>query len=293
MKEDRYDLIIGNPPYVKLKSAEITKYLGKYNFGKMTNLFGMFMEKAKTMADEIALVIPKTFLMTPEFNSLRDYYQNNFGVVSITDYGVHYFKDVFVEIITIYFKKNYKRPIIVENKLDNSSRHVPPGYIYHDKHWLIYRNEWFDKFINKMKLDMFDFFRDRQITNKYLAESGKIRVLKSKNILDDGSIVEIDGYDKFVDDIDSFSIKKFFNTKNIIMPNFTYNTRATIMPKNTIPNGSIAVFLLKNYDYNIDDIDLSFYATPDFRKYYAIVKNNSKFTINIDANSIYYIGVKV
>ncbi len=40
------------------------------------------------------------------------------------------------------------------------------------------------------------------------------------------------------------------------------------------------------------DIDLSLYATPEFRKYYAIVKNLSKFTINVDANTIYYIGVK-
>lgn len=73
------------------------------------------------------------------------------------------------------------------------------------------------------------------------------------------------------------------------MPNFTYNTRATILPDNTIPNGSIAILLPKQ---KLGKIDLGLYASPDFRRYYAIVKSFSKFTLNIDFCSIYYIGVK-
>lgn len=75
------------------------------------------------------------------------------------------------------------------------------------------------------------------------------------------------------------------------MTNFTYNTRAAYLPKDTIVNGSLAILTLKNQD-NKKYIDLSLYSSDDFRRYYAIVKNNSKFTINIDKNSIYYIGVK-
>ena len=75
------------------------------------------------------------------------------------------------------------------------------------------------------------------------------------------------------------------------MTNFTYNTRATILPDNTAVNGSLAILLVKNTRRK-HDIDLSLYSTEEFRKYYAIVKNKSKFTINIDSNSIYYIGVK-
>ena len=75
------------------------------------------------------------------------------------------------------------------------------------------------------------------------------------------------------------------------MPNFTYNTRATFLPKNTIPNGSIAILLPKDNKI-LENIDLSLYSTQDFRDYYGIVKNKSKFTINIDSSSIYYIGVK-
>ena len=73
------------------------------------------------------------------------------------------------------------------------------------------------------------------------------------------------------------------------MPNFTYNTRAAMLPQNCVPNGSIAILLPNKKTKK--QIDLSYYATDEFRQYYAIVKNNAKFTINIDNNSIYYIGV--
>lgn len=286
----KYDLIIGNPPYVKLASDELKIYRGLFEDKSISNLFGFFMDKCSTLSDEIALIIPKTFLMTPEFNELRKKYEQ-FNIVSIVDFGVCFFKTVFVEIISIHFKKNYTRKVYIENKRDNYIKEVKQGYIYHDKSWLIYRDEWFDKYIKTLRLNVFDFYRDRQITNKYLLDCGKIRVLKSKNLLDNGDIINIMHYDKYINDVDMFNVKKYMNENNIIMTNFTYNIRATYLPKDTVVNGSLAILTPKE---NLDKskIDLSLYSTEDFRKYYAIVKNNSKFTINIDANSIYYIGVK-
>ena len=86
-----------------------------------------------------------------------------------------------------------------------------------------------------------------------------------------------------------FTLSKFFGKENIGFINFTYNTRATILPKNCTVNGSVCILIPK---IDIIDIDLNIYSSDDFRKYYSIVKNLSKFTINVDANSIYYIGVK-
>jgi hypothetical protein len=57
-----------------------------------------------------------------------------------------------------------------------------------------------------------------------------------------------------------------------------------------IPNGSIAVLLPK---VEINKDELSFYSTPDFRKYYEIVKSKSRYTLNIDESSLYYIGKKL
>jgi hypothetical protein len=73
------------------------------------------------------------------------------------------------------------------------------------------------------------------------------------------------------------------------MVSFTYNIRAVRLPQNAIPNGSIAIMTPRISNLNID---LGFYSTPEFREYYGIVKSRSKFTLNIDESSCYYIGIK-
>ena len=284
---NEYDLIIGNPPYFKLNSKELIKYKNLVDV-KSGNIYGLFLEKIYSHSDNIIMVLPKNFLMAPELDNVRKKYEN-YDIVSLIDYGVDGFKEVFIEIISIHFQKNYKEKIYIENKRDNSKRNVDQKYIFHDKMWLIYRNEFFDNYIKKFDLDYFDFYRDRQITNKYLKNDGKYRVLRSKNILDNGDIISIDNYDKFIDDPSSFLFSKYLNMDAIIFPNFTYNIRASKLPKNTLANGSIVIAYPKNGE-SINNINTQIYSTEEFREYYAIVKNKSKFTINIDRNTIYYIG---
>lgn len=281
----QYDLVATNPPYGKTseKYPEITN-----NIHRTKNLFALFMLKLFGVADDIVCIIPKNFAIADEFYSIRKVYEK-YPIVRICDFGVKYFKKVFVEIISIHFSKQHKGNTIVVDYINNRNYNQPAGFIFHEKLWILYRDKWFDEYIKSLQLDVFDFVRDRAITNSHLADSGKIRVLRSKNIEDDGSISSRPGYDKYIDDISRFPIGSYLNTDSIIMPNFTYNTRATILPKNTIPNGSIAILLPKMI---LGDIDLSLYATAQFRRYYAIVKSFSKFTLNIDNCSIYYIGVK-
>lgn len=285
-----YDLIVANPPYCKPDKKKLKEYRKKFNENNVDNLYVFFMNKMKDLSKEIIIIIPKTFLMAAEYSNLRKTYEK-MPIVAINDFGVKFFKDVFVEIISIHFKDGYRKKIRIEDKVNDVTLLQDQFYIVHDKCWLLYRNKWFDEYIKKIKLNVFDFFRDRQITNKYLKETGKYRILKSKNILDTGEIVNIAGYDKYTNSIEEFNASKYLNTNSIIMPNFTYNTRAAFLPPNTIPNGSIAILLPKDEE-TIKDIDLSMYSTKEFREYYGIVKNKSKFTINIDSSSIYYIGVR-
>lgn len=282
-----YDIVVGNPPYFKLKSKELAKYKDIIDITS-GNIYGLFLEKIYPHSDNIIMVLPKNFLMAPELDKVRKKYEA-YDIVSLIDYGVDGFKDVFIEIISIHFQKNYKNKIYIENKRDNTIRYVKQKYIFHDKMWLIYRNEFFDEYIKRFELDYFDFYRDRQITNKYLKNSGKYQVLRSKNILDDGQIVSIKNYDRFIDDPTPFLFSKYLNMDAIIFPNFTYNIRASKLPKNTLANGSIVIAYPKN-GQDINQINTDVYSTKEFREYYSIVKNKSKFTINIDRNTIYYIG---
>lgn len=288
--KSKYDLIISNPPFVNAEKNELKIYRKNSKMNKTKNTFAFFLKKFFDLSDEIITILPKSFLMASEYDDVRNDAEK-YNLVKIVDFGVKYFKTVFVEIISIHFKKNYFGLTFVESKLTDENFTHKQGYIFHKKCWFIYRNDWFDKYISKLELDIFSFFRDRQMTNKYLSNEGDIRVLRSKNILDNGDIVEISGYDKYISKsvLENFAVSKFINQDCIIMPNFTYNTRASILPKNCVPNGSIAI-LIPNKNLR-KQIDLNYYATDDFRKYYAIVKNNAKFTINIDSNSIYYIGV--
>lgn len=286
----KYDYIIGNPPFLKTKGKFKEKYKKILDF-KCDNLFGIFLEKMYLQSNNIIMVLPKVFLMAPEFDELRDKY-SKYNVVSIYDYGVKAFKDVFVEIISIFFTNKKTNKTIVCNPVENYYKELKQGYIFHTKSWLIYRDKWFDNYIKTLKLDFFDYFRDRAITNNRLKENGKIWVLKSKNILDDGKIIHKEKYDKYIDSCENLPVAKYINTDSIIMPSFTYNTRASILPKNAVANGSIAILIIKDNNYKIKDVDLTLYSTDEFRKYYSIVKNKAKFTINIDKNAIYYIGVK-
>ena len=69
--DKRYDLVIGNPPFTKLKSKDAKKYLSN-NVNKITtNTFEFFLEKAISIADYVVMITPKSVLNTPEFISTR------------------------------------------------------------------------------------------------------------------------------------------------------------------------------------------------------------------------------
>lgn len=290
--EYKYDAIISNPPFYRLNLNNRKIYKDFNNVRKYDNIYCLFLDKFTYLTDNIMCVIPKNFLMVPNCNEIRNIYEKEFKILSIYDYGVDYFKNVFIEIISIYFfKSNLKNQITyIENRKNNIVKKVNNDYIYHDKIWLLYRDDWFDDYISKMELDVFDFYRDRQLTNKFLStDKNNIWVLRSKNLTDDGKIIHKEGYDKYINSLDGFLLEKYYDKNSIIFTNFTYKTRATILPKKCTVNGSFCILIPKSDKIRID---LKMYSTEDFRKYYAIVKNLSKFTINVDNNIIYYIGVK-
>lgn len=291
----KYDIVIGNPPFGKVVNSP--DLLGEYKAGKYNqktnNIFAYFIEESMRIGATIALISPKSLLSAPEFDHTRELL-SNYKFQCIIDYGERGFDDVKIETISFVLDKNKHNDdsfVKIESNITNNIRFAKQSYIFSKNFpvWLIYRDNFFDSVIKKIKLGIFSVFRDRSITKKHTDSNGKFRILKSRNI-GDNDIIDIDGYDSYADDISSFAVSKFLNKKNcVLVPNLTYKPRACFLPQNTIGDGSVAILQTKE---PVSKNDLSYYNSEEFRKFYMVTRNLGTRSLNIDRNSVYFFGIK-
>lgn len=290
-----YDIAVGNPPYMKFSGEK--QLLARYKFAAYNqdtnNLFAFFIDKAIQLADYVALIVPKSLINAPEFNATREL-MNRTQISHIVDYGEKAFKGVKIE--TVSFVLNTKKKpstTIVESYITNNIKTQEQVYITDPAYpyWLIYRNEDFDKVAAKLTFGIFTSYRDRAITKQHTSAQGKYRVLKSRNI-GSNEIINIEGYDSYMDDLTNFSIAKYLDADNCyLVPNLTYYPRACKMPKGCIVDGSVAILTPKEESSIITEEDLAYYATEEFTAFYKIARNNGTRSLNIDNNSVFFFGL--
>ncbi len=160
----------------------------------------------------------------------------------------------------------------------------------------MYRDADFDAIANNLNFDIFDSYRDRQLTNARLCKNGKIWVIKSRNISKDGLKIEhILDYDSYLPNeaIDkNLSVGRYYARDDVFLsPNMTYYPRVIKKPKNTIVNGSVAIFELKK-QRKINDSDLKYFSSDEFRRFYCIARNMSTRSLNLDRNAVFYFGIR-
>ena len=86
-------------------------------------------------------------------------------------------------------------------------------------------------------------------------------------------------------------VSKYLNQNNIILiPNLTYNPRATFLPKNSIADGSVALLKVKRKT-KVTSNHLEYYNTKEFIEYYKIARNRGTRSLNIDNNSVKFFGL--
>jgi DNA (cytosine-5)-methyltransferase 1 len=292
--DKEYDLIIGNPPFKKLVGNDklLKEYKKDIQNNKTNNLFSFFIEKALKNGNLVSFITPKSLLSAPEFNETRNYL-NKKSLLKIIDFGEKAFK-IKIETIGIIIKNEDKckdNLTKIESYITNEVEFKKQDYIcdYNYPYWLIYRNNFFDKVAEKIIFNIFDVFRDRQITADMYSSNGKIRVLKSRNIYSN-EIKNIPGYDSYVDNTEGLAVKKFLNNQEVVLvPNLTYNPRACFKPKECIVNGSVAI-LTPHTDIKVSEKDLELYNTEEFNKFYSLSRNLSTRSMNIDSNSVFFFG---
>jgi len=87
--EQLYDLIIGNPPYFVCKKSDIPKEYECYIHGR-PNIFGLFILHSLSLLKPggiISLIIPKSFLNSLYYSTIRNYIKEMCSIVKIDDYS--------------------------------------------------------------------------------------------------------------------------------------------------------------------------------------------------------------
>lgn len=295
----RYDLVIGNPPFSKLKAKEAAKYLNNNINKDTTNTFEFFLEKVLRISDYVVMITPKALLNTPEFTSTRELLSEK-KIECIQDYGENGFKGVLVETICLFIDTlGQPEDTIVESITLKKSITQKQKYIT-DKsypYWIIYRDDFFDDISKRLDFDKFTVFRDRQITNSNTVQQKSndcIRVIKSRNISDDGKkIIDIPGYDTYIkkDKAEELSAYKYVGNKNVYLtPNMTCKPRVMRNTDNVVVNGSVAVLIPKD-DIELTDKQMEYFSSDEYRHFYKIARNYQTRSLNVDATSVFFYGV--
>ncbi len=296
----RYDLAIGNPPYSKLinPSMDVRFRVACYRNTVTKNLSSMFLEKCIDMADYVALVLNKNILYAGEYDLTRDFLRT-LQIDSIIDFGRYGFTGLSIETICLaVMSKRKPTETFIHNMKYNFRIMQSQNYITDKKYpyFIIYRDASFDAVADKLTFDVFDVFRDRQITKKnstLAKQDGYIRVLKARNIQDDGSILDIDGYDTYINPevCKPFTAYRFLNDHTVYLtPNMTYNPRVIENIDNCVSDGSVAVLIPKN-PIRLTKEQMDFFATEEYRKFYLVARNLSTQSINVDNKSVFFYGV--
>lgn len=291
---NRYDLVVGNPPFGKVDAGKFSLYAssGVGSIVKSRNIFALFYEKALKISDVVAFISPKSILNAPEFKPLRQLLEH-YSISKINDYGEKGFNGVKIETVSMHVNtRQHISEIVVESYILRSFKTYDQNYVIDSAfpYWLIYRDAYFDEMIGKLELNLFSVYRDRSLTSKNMKSKGKIRVLKSRNILN-GGVTTLPA-DQFVDSVKVSPVaEKFYNARNVVVaPNLSYYPRASFLPPNTIVDGSAAILVPKQ-NMKLSSDDLSFFASKEYFLFYRIARNYATRSLNIDSSSVFFWGI--
>lgn len=291
-----YDIVIGNPPFGKVNDKKLVAEYRKDSRNKNTsNIFAFFIEKCQHIGLYTALITPKSILSAPEFDATRQFLEAEADIDKIIDFGEKAFPGVKIETVALMFSSSFRK-----KPRDMQVISYITGKIYQQRQedvfdrrlgfWVIYTDDKFRAMESSMELGVFSYFRDRTITKKDTCGKGRYRVLKSRNI-GDRQVIDIPGYDSYIDDISSLQVRKFLDAKAILVPNLTYSPRACFLLPGMIADGSVAI-LQPHDNITISESDLSFFSSEEFRDFYMVGRNLGTRSLNIDKNSVKLWGIR-
>lgn len=116
--ENKYELIIGNPPYFVMKKQDVDKSYYKYFEGR-PNIFILFLIKSLSLLNIngiLSFVLPKSFLNCLYYDNTRKYIVDNFKIIDIIDVDDSYIETKQQTVIFIVQKTSDVNKKILNNK---------------------------------------------------------------------------------------------------------------------------------------------------------------------------------
>lgn len=265
-----YDIIIGNPPFRRMLMSEVRYYENAVSQKLDTrNIFAFFLTKSAELARHVILICPKSILNSPEYNTIRQNINLHHAVRQICDFGEEGFKGVKIETLAIAIETNRKQKfhnhVLVESVPRNIRAHSRATDIFAENlpYWVIYRDSQFDAVLDSMIPGVFGAFRDRQITKRNTQTKGEFRVIKSRNVQPGG--IHYTNDDVYINPDSTLAVQKYANRKNVfLVPNLSYYPRACFLPKNSVPDGSVAILYPQNNEFLAGKKDLAFLHPMNF-----------------------------
>ena len=126
-KAGGFDVIIGNPPYLKLTTNNIdplilsyySKNYSSFSGGSSKNLFQLFLERVSQLSPKIfSFIIPEALLTTDSNGRIREIILQNFTLNSIVTFDHFVFEDATIGTTIIVGEKGIKNKTRIE-KIDS------------------------------------------------------------------------------------------------------------------------------------------------------------------------------
>ncbi len=107
-----FDIVIGNPPYVKVSDKEVIHYFDRKYIDQdyQQDLYLLFLERYKKLlvtGGKLGVIIPNTWLQSIKFRNIRRYLVNQYYWERILDIKEHIFKAVVDTHVLIFEKNDY------------------------------------------------------------------------------------------------------------------------------------------------------------------------------------------
>lgn len=296
LENKHYDLIIGNPPYIRiLASKKLKTYQEAFNDPLANNAAAFFVEKSCMYADYIAFILPKTIFCNSEYGEFREKIRKK-RIETIVDFGEQGFSGINIETVFLVINARKRGGNVRVVSIPRGIRIVQKqSYICSPSlpSWVIYRDKTFDSILSNKRFDVFTAFRDRQITKSIKVKRSTVWVIKSKNIPRDGrKLIHIDSGQGDLrlnrNALKDFEVYRYIDRDDVfLVPNMTYYPRMVRKPLGVVANGSVAILIPKD-GITVSDDDIAFIASEEFEAFYRIARNHATRTLNIDATSVYY-----